>query len=180
MRFCHVLLLAAIAIAAMSAPAVGQTGIYGTFTGGHQGGIKPPYPFTGTHGFWAAGGTFGLYSDFIHAGPVRLGLDARGSILNSKGHKLDSGLGGVRVDFSAPMVPIRPYLQGSVGVGSTNFGGGNVTSQGLLYQFLGGIDATVLPHIDWRAVEVGGGALRIHGTNYPVVSVSTGIVLRLR
>lgn len=175
MRFCHVLLLAAIAI---TAPAIGQTGVYGTLTGGHQGGIKAPYPYTGTRGFWVAGGTFGLYSDFIHAGPVRLGLDARGNILNSKGRKLDSGLGGVRVDFRAPMVPLRPYLQGSVGVGSTNFGGGNLTSKGFLYQFLGGIDFTILPHIDWR-VEGGGGGLHVQHANYPVVNVSTGIVVRL-
>lgn len=176
MRFRYLLFLVSLAFAGQASA---QIGVYGAFTGSHQGGIKPPYPYTQTYGFWAVGGTFGIYDDFIHAGPVHLGLDARGNILHSKNHKLDSGLGGLRVDFRAPLVPLRPYVQGSVGIGSTNFGGGNVTSKGLMYQFLGGIDLSILPHIDWRVVEAGGGALRINGKNYPIATISTGIVVRL-
>ncbi|MBS1798215.1 MAG: hypothetical protein JSS95_00165 [Acidobacteria bacterium] len=164
----------------LSTVANAQTGIYGTVTGGHLGDMKPPYPYTGSYGFWTAGGTFGLYNDFGKFGPIHLGLDARGSILNTHQHKISSGLGGVRVAFKPPVLPLRPYVQGSVGVGSTNFGAGSITKSGFLYQALGGLDVAFFPHVDWRAVEVGGGALHINGNNLGLFTVSTGVVFRIR
>lgn len=179
MRYMFLIITLAFTIQASA-----QIGIYGTFTGSHLGGVNQPYPYTGSTGFWVAGGTFGIYDDFIHAGPVHLGIDLRGNILDSKGHKLNSGLAGVRIDFRAPAVPLRPYLQASVGAGNTNYGGGNATDTGLLYQVLGGLDLAVLPRIDWRVIEIGGGGLHTFdqahvGTNFPVATISTGIVLRL-
>lgn len=172
MRLRYLLCLAAALI--LSTVANAQTGIYGTVTGGHLGDMKPPYPYTGSYGFWTAGGTFGLYNDFGKFGPVHLGLDARGSVLNTHDHKLNSGLGGVRVAFKPPALPLRPYVQGSIGIGST------ASATGFIYQALGGLDITFFPHVDWRAVEVGGGALRVNGNNLGLVTVSTGIVFRIR
>ncbi len=171
--------LALIAALFFSVHAKAQIAVYGTFSGDHLGGINPPYPYTGSYSFWAAGGTFGIYDDFFHLGPVRLGVDLRGNIFNSKGHKLNSGLAGVRFAFKPPVAPFRPYLQASVGGGSTNFGGGSVTTSGLQYMGAGGIDYTVFPRLDWRVIEVSGGGFRASGNNYPTSTISTGIVFRL-
>jgi hypothetical protein len=163
----------------LSVKANAQIGIYGTFSGSHLGGIRPPYPYSGNYGFWTAGGTFGAYDDFAHLGPARLGIDARGSILDTHGHKLNSALAGVRFAFKAPALPIRPYVQASAGIGNTNYGGGSVTSNGFQYQIFGGLDFTFLPRLDWRVLEIGAGALHTNGSNYPVETLSTGIVFRL-
>ncbi len=176
MRLRSLLLVLALAV---TAQAKAQIGVYGTFTGGHLSSIKAPYPYTGTSGYWVAGGGFGIYDDFTHLGPVHVGADIRGTILNSKGRKLNSGLVGVRFAFKPPVLPLRPYLQASVGGGSTNYGANSATHSGLQYQFFGGLDYTFLPRLDWRIIEYGGGGLRISGANYPVQSISTGIVFRL-
>ena len=170
MRLRNLLCLSALAFSTL---ANAQIGVYGTVTGSHLGGIKPPYPYTDPYGFWTAGGTFGLYDDFAHLGPVHLGADFRGSILNTHDHKLNSGLGGVRVAFKPLVLPLRPYLQGSVGFGKT------ASATSFEYQVFGGLDWTLLPHVDWRTVEVGGGGLHSNSNNYPLVTISTGIVIRI-
>jgi hypothetical protein len=167
-------LLALVVALVFSNHALAQVGVYGTVTGAHLSGFKPPYPYTDPYGFWTAGGTFGIYDDFLRAGPVHVGIDARGSILNTHDHKFNSGLGGVRVAFKPPRLPLRPYIQGSIGAGST---GATIS---LVYQVLGGMDITFFPHVDWRAVEVGGGAFHANGNNYPLVTISTGVVIRFR
>ena len=171
-------LLCVIALA-MTLQAKAQVGIYGTATGGYFGGVKAPYPYPGNASFWTAGGTFGLYDDFAHLGPLKLGADFRGSILNTHDHKLNSGLAGVRFAFKPPVLPLKPYVQGSFGVGSTNFGAGSNTSSGFQYQVLGGLDFTFFPRLDWRMVEAGGGSLHVNNSNYPVVTIGTGIVFRI-
>ncbi|WP_263368296.1 hypothetical protein [Edaphobacter bradus] len=171
--------LALVAALVFSVQAKAQIGLYGTVTSDHFGGIKPPYPYTDSYGYWAVGGSFGIYDDFAHAGPIRLGADLRGNILNSNGHKLNSGLAGVRFVFNPEVIPLRPYAQASVGVGSTNYGTGSNMTTGFQYQILGGLDFTFFPRLDWRVVEIGGGGLHASGTNYPIGTVSTGIVFRL-
>src|SRR6202044_3984507 len=87
------------------------------------------------------GGTGGAYWDFMKLGPVRLGVDARGSILTTKrgayvnfdgpGARIYSVLGGVRASFHTPIAPLKPYLQVSAGLGRSDYGlqssGGAVT-----------------------------------------------------
>lgn len=177
MRIRFILFLAALACTVKTSA---QTGVYGAFTGSDLSSIKAPYPYTQSTSVKVVGGTFGIYNNFVHAGPVRLGIDLRGNILDSKGRKLNSGLGGLRVEFRAPAVPLRPYLQALAGVGDTNFGSGSITTTGFMYQFLGGLDLNFFPRLDWRVIEIGGGALHARNTNYPLATISTGIVLRLR
>lgn len=181
MRLRHLLLVLALAI---TLQAKAQVGIYGTFSASHVGNIKPPFPYTDTYGFWALGGGIGIYDDFLHAGPIHLGADLRGSLLNSKGHKLNSGLAGARLSFRSRGIPLKPYVQASIGVGSTNYGGGNLMTKDLQYEVFGGLDVSFLPHVDWRLIEVGAGGLvdtgNNHvGSNFPMQTVSTGLVLRL-
>jgi hypothetical protein len=180
MRLRNLLLILALAVTAQGKA---QIGIYGTVTGSRVGNITPPYPQTGTYGFWAVGGGLGIYDDFAHFGPVHLGADLRGSFLNSKGHQLNSGLAGLRFVFKPPVAPFRPYLQASVGGGTTNFGSGNNMTTGLQYQVFGGLDFTFFPRLDWRIIEVGGGGFHVFntantGTDFPIATVSTGLVLR--
>jgi hypothetical protein len=212
-----VLVLAAIAIAATTAHA--QFGVYGTFNVNELSGIKGS-PATAPCTTATAvlpngnacpafndsvdplGGGGGVYYDFLKLGPVKLGADLRGSITHTKrgaetasigtGARLYSGLGGVRAVFHTRFVPLRPYLQGSAGIGRTDYGvspisttshsgGVNIVSN---FQYMGyaGLDITVLPIMDFRLVEFGYGGLNPMGNNshnYPIKAVSSGIVFHL-
>ncbi|HEU5342559.1 hypothetical protein [Edaphobacter sp.] len=152
------------------------------------------------------GGTFGGYYDFLNLGHVKLGVDARGTLstttrgaetyANGTGGRLYSGLGGLRAVFHTRWVPIRPYLQASAGVARTDYGINNNSAINLVdnpsgkiglttnFQYMGyaGVDITLLPVMDFRLVEFGYGAINPFGTgrhNYPVKSVSSGIVFHL-
>ena len=145
------------------------------------------------------GGTLGAYYDFLSLGPVKLGVDARGMLStarrgaeassNGKGARLYSGLGGVRAVFKTRWTPIRPYVEGSAGFAKSDYGIGNTDAAGhdKLYnnfQYMGyaGVDIKLLPVMDFRLVEFGYGGLNPLGTNghnYPVKTVSTGLVFHL-
>ena len=154
--------------------------------------------------FDPVGGTGGVFYDFKTVGPVRLGIDARGSIVNSTqsaypsanagGGHIASGLGGLRASFHTPFVPIKPYVQGSIGVARTNFGtqyntglatGGISNTTGiqltthLEYDAFAGVDLTIFPLLDFRVVELGYGAVQGTGHTYPVGTISTGIVFHI-
>jgi hypothetical protein len=116
------------------------------------------------------GGKFGVYDDFVHLGPLRLGADLRGDVLTSNTLRYRSVLAGARLAVKPPILPIKPYLQASVGFGGTQSKGpfaAGISAPGyngkFLYQVLGGLDYTLIPHIDLRAIELGYG--RETGTN---------------
>ena len=129
------------------------------------------------------GGGVGIYDDFLHLGPIRAGLDLRGDLLTGTNQHDRDILAGVRVAVKPPLLPIRPYVQGSVGVGGTKATGATapgivpVYSNKLQTGVFGGVDWTVIPHVDFRAVELG--YTRITGLSANQFTVSSGIVLRL-
>lgn len=153
------------------------------------------------------GATGGIYYDFWKLGPVKLGADLRGTISTTKqgayknynggGARLYSGLGGIRAVFHTRFTPIRPYIQGSAGIARTNYGllynEGGVPANGIIgnsivlhnnLQYMGyaGVDITLLPVMDFRLVEFGYGGIDPMGTyghNYPVKTVSSGLVFHL-
>ena len=199
-----VLALTSLLFAATAASA--QLAAYGTVSVRRM--IDIPYTqgsTTRTDGsFDPVGGTFGAFYDFRTIGPVRLGVDARGSIVNSTqgaytsynagGGHIGSGLGGIRASFHTPFVPVKPYVQGSAGVARTNFGtqynnglasGSLSNSTGIQltthveYDVFAGVDLTILPILDFRVVELGYGAIQGNGHTYPVQSLSSGIVFHL-
>lgn len=216
-----VLFLAAAAVALLARPAAhAQAAVYGTFTVNQLSGIKnspeiPPCTPSSTSfcptyndSVTLLGGTFGAYYDFFHLGPVKLGVDGRGTVTTAKrgaeknsngtGARLYSGLGGVRAVFRTRWVPIRPYVEGAAGIARTDYGvskfvsspSGVITRQsGQItlrnnFQYMGyaGVDITLLPVMDFRLVEFGYGGLNPLGTgghNYPVKTVSSGIVFHL-
>ena len=202
-----VLVLAAVtAVATASAHA--QLGVYGEFTVNRLSNIaSSPLPETPTtlankrnDTVDPIGGTGGVYYDFLKLGPVKLGADLRGSILTTKrgayvnfngsGARIYSALGGVRAVFHTPFVPLKPYIQGSVGLGRTDYGlisasstnGQVVLHNNFEYEGLAGLDIKLLPVLDWRVAEFGYGGLNPFGAdshNYPIKQVSMGFVFHL-
>jgi hypothetical protein len=200
------LLLVAVAIAT-SVSAHAQVGVYGMFTVDRLSNIvSSPLPLNSAASAFARkdtvdplGGTGGVYYDFLKLGPVKLGADLRGSILSTKrgayinfngpGARIYSVLGGVRASFHTPVKSLKPYIQGSVGLGRSDYGLSNTTSTGQVvlynnfeYQGLAGLDIKLLPIMDWRVAEFGYGGLDPFGTNshnYPIKQVSMGFVFHL-
>ncbi|RXH56368.1 hypothetical protein [Granulicella sibirica] len=151
-----------------------QIGVYGELSATH---IKNPNNGVSTsanlgdNNYWTTGGTVGVYDDFFHLGPLSLGPDLRFS--GASGAKF--GLGGARLAFHPPIFPIKPYVEALVGgISASNLT--NTKSSTLTYEVLGGIDYTLIPHVDFRAIEIGGGQLS--DASRSMLTVSTGLVVR--
>jgi hypothetical protein len=165
MKFLRPALALAVSLSMFGA-AHAQIAAYAAFTGAHY---DTPDKFYG-------GGTFGIYDDFYKFGPLHLGADVRGTKLSGSDHNSSTSvLAGFRAAVKPPVLPIKPYAEILAGVASTDIGtvGG---SKHLSAEANGGIDFTFLPHLDWRAVEIGG---QIGGDKANSnLHVSTGLVLR--
>ena len=144
-----------------------------------------------------------MYYDFLKLGPLKLGADLRGSILHTKrgayinfdgpGARIYSVLGGVRASFHTPIKSLKPYIQGSFGLGRSDYGlyvGRPASNQPLpnpifnnfQYEGLAGLDIKLLPILDWRVAELGYGGLNPFGSyshNYPIKQVGMGFVFHL-
>ena len=155
-----------------SMTATAQVGLYGEFSV-----TKLNVPNTS----WIYGPTLGGYLDKGHFWVFSSGVDARGTLLGSGSTTLDSGLVGPRVALRPHIVPIQPYAEALIGAGHADYGQGvaHVSATKFEYQFLGGLDLTILPRIDWRVVEFSYGGLSGLGTSFNPKTISTGIVLRL-
>jgi len=184
-----------------------QIAVYGMFQANRLSGIS--YRSTVSSGnngnFSPLGGTLGVFYDFRSIGPVRIGADVRGSLSTTKkgadptsigaGGRIGSAMGGVRAVFKTPIAPLKPYVEGLVGVARTNYGTdyfqqilpvdstravpGVTLSTALQYQALAGLDVAIVPALDLRIIELGFGGLSGSGThsgNYPLKSVGIGLV----
>jgi hypothetical protein len=129
------------------------------------------------------GGTFGVYDDKLHAGPARLGPDARLVIENSAnsttyGNKITAFLVGGRVDLSGlPVLPVNPYFQVEVGGVGTNNGTSYNKSTSFAYQVQFGADYTIFPHVAAR-LEYGTGQL-VGTPSHTLQTFGAGLVVRL-
>lgn len=197
--------LVLFALALLSSAARGQAGIYATFTVDRLSGIQSspilPAGVAYNNSVDPLGFTGGIYYDFKTLGPVRLGVDLRGSSINTNrgaqvtsdgaGTHISSGLGGVRLSFHTPVKYIRPYVEGAAGIGRSNYGvlnnssisnyvtPGVQTISNLEYHGYAGVDLPFASFVDWRVFEVGYGALNSFGSaahTYPIMSISSGIV----
>jgi len=200
-----VLLLASVALVS-TASAHAQFGVYGMFTVDRLSNIvSSPLPASPneanarTNTADPLGGTGGVYYDFKKLGPFTLGADLRGSILTTKrgayvnfndtGTRIYSVLGGVRGVIHTPKNWLKPYIQGSVGLGRSDYGLSQTTPNGQVilynnfeYEGLAGLDIKLLPVLDYRVAEFGYGGLDPFGTNshnYPIKQVSMGFVFHL-
>jgi hypothetical protein len=151
-----------------------QLGLYGAFTTQNLGGPN-------NNGYDLYGGTFGAYLASGRLAILSVGVDLRGSFARGNGTSFDTGSIGPRIALNTHILPIQPYIEGTIGLGHLDFTGGSLSSGTKFeYQVLGGLDFTILPRIDWRVAEYSYGALStINNYNYRPKSLSTGLVLRL-
>ena len=174
------LALAFTLLSCAAAKARAQVAIYAMGSGGFLGSANAPQgSLVLNSGFSAYGGTFGLYDDFAHLGPLHFGADGRFfTDTNPYGNKLRGGLGGVRADAHLPVLPFRPYLQAEIGAASSNYGVDPNSAGTLAYQLQGGLDWTIFPHLDLRG-EYGGGQINGFGGNKQALQeAGIGLVVR--
>jgi opacity protein-like surface antigen len=170
----------------VAAAAHAQAGVYAMLSQGHYSGLGVGYgtPSTQSGGMTARGGTFGVFENFIPTGPLRLGGDGRFFIQNSAnsshyGNKLAGALFGLRLEVDVPTTPVRPYIQAEIGGVGTNNGSSTSKSTSFAYQVQGGVDFTVLPHLDIRG-EYGAGQLTsIQDEHHTLQELGIGLVLRM-
>ena len=169
-----------------------QFGAYGTITGERMTGFTctdPQGQCSATGGVVKPyGSIFGGYYDFRSLGSVRLGVDVRGSVLNSNksattyASSVDqirqySALGGLRGEFKLPINWLHPYGVVSVGYMHSNAATTIPTDYQNFTQVEGfaGVDATLLPWMDLRAIEFGvGGAFG--PSTHSIQSIGIGVV----
>jgi hypothetical protein len=165
-----------------------QMGLYAMGSGGYLGSVTATSGslVVSQNSLSAYGGTFGFYDTLLHAGPVRLGGDARYVIESSDGstpygNQIRSGLVGPRLALFSHAVPFSPYIQFDIGGTSTNYGHYASRSSSFAYQVQFGLDYSVAPHIDAR-IEYGGGKIGSAFTGYrqEMQQVGVGIVVRFR
>ncbi|HVG26513.1 MAG TPA: hypothetical protein VM865_02820 [Acidobacteriaceae bacterium] len=146
-----------------------------------SGGVARPY-----------GGTFGGYYDFRSAGPFRLGVDLRGSVLNSNKSATTYAsstdavrhyavLGGVRAGVNTPLRWLHPYAQVSAGWARTNAAEQLPINYQNFTQVQGfvGADVTLLPRVDLRAIELGAGEI-FGSSSHSIQSIGIGVVFHTR
>ncbi|MHB1023542.1 MAG: hypothetical protein ACYC46_03575 [Acidobacteriaceae bacterium] len=170
MKLCRFTLLLSLFFLPLIANA--QTGIYATFSAAK---------LSQQNTDWMYGPTVGLYSDTARFGFFSTGFDVRGTFLSGGGNSLNSLIVGPRLAIRPRVIPIQPYAQVGLGFGHATFGqgSGRTTTTKFEYQFLGGLDMTVLPRVDWRVVEFSYGGLSDLNGSFNPKTISSGIVFRL-
>jgi hypothetical protein len=162
------LILATLAVLLSAATAKAQIGVYTGFTGAHldsaSGSSTTVY-----------GPLVGIY---LQSGRfIAIGADARGAFLNGNHNQFYTGAIGPRIAIKPPVLPIKPYAEALFGVASYNGGNSSPNTTYVNYQILGGIDATILPRIDWRVIEFDYSAVYNNPIN--AKSLTTGLIIRL-
>ena len=150
-----------------------------------------PFAFLGDNqtARWFYGATIGGYVNFYHAPRFDAGIDVRDSIVASNNAHLNSFLVGARFIAKPIAESFKPYLQLSVGVGSSKPPTSPIKLNRAQYGIFGGLDYTLAKHVDFRAIELGYGAVTTINsgdfggpTTFPssrLFTVSSGLVFRV-
>ena len=172
----------------------GDVGLYVNPIGIHITNSKPdsgPFAFLGdnTTSRTFYGVDLGGYVNFYHAPKFDAGVDIRDIIVSGNGAHLNSFLVGGRVIAKPLANSFKPYLQVSVGAGSSKPAKSTVHLTRLQFGVFGGMDYTLSKHVDFRMFELGYGGLstvssgNFNGsTTFPasrLFSISTGLVFRV-
>ena len=167
-----------------SLPAMAQFGVYGEFSTTNLHTANEPQLYGPTLGGYYHK-NFKHHLGLFSAGPdVRISfLSGPGSGANAPMQSLTSVLVGPRLAFKIPVTPLHLYAEGLIGDGDSQLGEGasRNSSNRFESQFLGGVDLTLLPHVDWRVIELGDGELPASGgsASLDTTTFSTGIVVRM-
>lgn len=160
-------------------------------------GIKNSQPDSGPFAFLGDnttsrtfyGANIGGYVNFFHDQKFDAGVDVRDIIVSGDGAHLNSFLVGARVVAKPLAESFKPYLQLSVGAGSSKARTSPIHLTRLQYGIYGGLDYTLAKHVDFRVFELGygsvttinsgdfGGVNTFSGSS--MFSVSTGLVFRV-
>lgn len=177
-----------IGTAISTVPSHAQVGLYAAFSADRRHVTDVLYsPLAGsdnTATAWPYGPTFGFYNDFAHAGPIYLGSDMRLEFARGS-YSSNTLLFGLRLAAKPAVLPLKPYVQASLGMVHFNTTSDSNSSTNMEYRIAGGVDYTLLPHVDWRVIEVGGGSIFDYslgsGTHQGnnLYTYSTGIVFRV-
>src|SRR5580704_10391612 len=88
--------------------------VYGTFSPAHLSNVQTGAVYTATNGYvnqttsyWSPGFGGGITANFLHIGPIRIGLDLRGSTKPGTAGA-DSALFGVKVGIHPPVLRVKP------------------------------------------------------------------------
>ncbi|MGD0446567.1 MAG: hypothetical protein ABSA39_21740 [Edaphobacter sp.] len=137
--------------------------------------------------FWGA--DFGGYVNFYHHPKYDAGIDLRDSIVTGNNATLNSFLVGARVMPKPIAENFKPYLQLSIGAGSSKPPTSPIHQTRFQYGIFGGLDYTLSKHVDFRAVEIGYGAVSTINsgnfggpTSFPnsrLLNWTTGLVFRV-
>jgi hypothetical protein len=173
----HCILFALLLFAGGIPRAHAQVGLYGQFSATHFN--SDVIPNTNE---WGYGAGFGLYGDMKKFSFARLGGDFRYAFTRpATNTTLTSVLIGPRLDFRpTKLVPLNPYAEVIFGPGRFSYGNNAPSTTQFDFRLIGGLDKTVFPHLDWRVVEVSWGQLNTFSGRLRPITVSTGVVLRLR
>jgi hypothetical protein len=152
-----------------------QTALYGQFSASRFNTDTVPKANN-----WGYGGGFGLYSDFEKIPFGKIGGDIRFQFTRPASNTtLFSTLVGPRIAIHPKVVPLSPYAEFLFGAGHFSYGSNAPSTTQFDWRALGGLDKTLLPHLDWRVIEVSYGQLNTFSGRLRPVTFSTGIVLRL-
>ena len=156
----------------LALPAGAQIGLYGSFSAANFN-----VPNTG----WQYGSTFGFYDNHWSIPFFALGVDGRGTVVGTGSTSIASGLVGPRLVFKPHVLPILPYVEALAGAGRAEAGEGSARTSAVKfeYNFVGGLDYTFFPRLDWRVVEFSYGGLSSFPGSFNPRTLSTGIVFRL-
>lgn len=195
------LLFAALAFAAPCAHAQ-LLSVYGTFSPTHVSNVATGSVLNGTANYteqfasnWTPNIGGGLTFGALPIGPIRIGLDLRGSTKSGTVGS-DLAMAGIKLGIKIPLVALKPYVQVSGGYLATrthNVSTGTTTANSTFenryaaYEVLGGLDTHLLPFVDLRIVEIGVGqgyntgislsGVSNNGGNATLVTVNTGLVV---
>ncbi len=136
---------------------VNPVGIHITNSQADQGVFAFLGPGTTARMFWGA--AFGGYVNFYHHPKFDAGIDVRDSIVSGNNASLNSFLVGVRFMTKPIAEKFKPYAQLSVGAGSSKPPTSPIHLTRVQYGIFAGLDYTLSKHVDFRAFEVGYGAV---------------------
>jgi hypothetical protein len=163
------LVVFAFLLTSAARPLHAQIGLYAGFSGASVSAASSD---------WAYGPIVGIYKQSGHlASTISFGGDLRGSFINRNGFHYYTGAVGPRIAFKAPVIPLRPYFEGLVGVANYNTATGTDSNTHFNYQIVGGLDLTLIPRVDWRVLDFAYSAVSGQSVNAKILS--TGLVIRI-
>jgi opacity protein-like surface antigen len=128
------------------------------------------------HSGWNTAVTFGFYYGLRHFGPFDFSADVRGDL----SHNIASGVLGPRLAAKIPVFPIMPYAELLFGESSYSTQSNSIRdANSFTYRYVGGVDFTLIPHVDWRLVDYSysSGITQFNANIHPK-TITSGFVIR--